>query len=57
MAQVQRRHPTLSLLNTEATVTALLLQAKMVLSPLTASGQLADVLPFEQIDFQTVDLP
>jgi hypothetical protein len=57
MAQVQRRHPTLSLLNTEATAAALLLRAKMVLSPPTANGQLGDVLPREQIAFQTVDLP
>jgi hypothetical protein len=34
-----------------------MLEAKMVLSRLTANGQLASVLPDEGIPFQTVDLP
>jgi hypothetical protein len=54
---VQRRHPTLPILNTEATPAALLLQARMVLSAPTAGGQLADVLSAEGIAFQTVDQP
>jgi hypothetical protein len=57
MVDVQRRHPGLNILNTEAAAAALLLGAKMVLSPSTASGQLEAVLPAERIAFQTVDLP
>jgi len=57
MVGVHRRHPNLSVLNTEAAAAALMLGTKMVLSPPTASGQLAAVLPFEDITFQTVDLP
>jgi len=57
MAEVQRRHPSLNALNTEAAAAALLLGAKMVLSPSTANEQLERVLPAEHISFQTVDLP
>ena len=57
MVGVHRRHPNLSLLNIEAVAAALMLGANMVLSPPTASGQLAAVLPIENIAFQTVDLP
>ena len=57
MVEVQRRHPVLNVLNTEAVAAALLLGAKMVLSPPTAQGQLQAVLPDEGIAFQTVDLP
>jgi len=57
MVGVHRRHPSLSVLNTEAAAAALMLGAKMVLSPPTAKGQLAEVLPTEDITFQTVDLP
>jgi len=57
MADVQRRHPSLNVLNTEAAAAALLLGAKMLLSPSTANGQLKSVLPAEHIAFQTVDLP
>ena len=57
MVGVHRRHPNLSVLNTEAAAAALMLRAKMVLSTPTASGQLAAVLPIEDITFQTVDLP
>jgi len=57
MVGVDRRHPNLSVLNTEAAAAALMLGAKMVLSPPTASGQLAAVLPIEDITFQMVDLP
>ena len=57
MVDVQRRHPTLNVLNTEAAAAALLLRAKMVLSPATAGGQLEAVLRAENIPFQTVDLP
>ena len=57
MVDVQRRHPNLNVLNTEAVAAAHLLRAKMVLSPPTAKGQLETVLPVEQIAFQTVDLP
>ena len=57
MVDVQRRHPVLNVLNTEAVAAALLLQANMVLSPPTARGQLQAVLPNEGIAFQTVDLP
>jgi len=57
MVDVQRRYPTLNVLNTEATAAALLLRAKMVLSPATAGGQLEAVLRAENIPFQTVDLP
>jgi hypothetical protein len=57
MVDVHRRHPNLSVLNTEAAAAAMLLEAKMVLSTPTASGQLEAVLPVEHIAFQTVDLP
>jgi hypothetical protein len=57
MADVQRRHPSLNVLNTEAAAAALLLGAKMLLSPSTANGQLKSVLPAEHIAFQTVELP
>jgi len=57
MVGVQRRHPGLNVLNTEAAAAALLLGAKMVISPPTAQGQLEAVLPVERIAFQTVDLP
>jgi hypothetical protein len=57
MVGVRLRHPNLSLPNTEAVAAALLLGATMVLSPPTASGQLAAVLPVEHVNFKTVDLP
>jgi hypothetical protein len=57
MVDVQRRHPDLNVLNTEAAAAALLLGAKMVLGPPTARGQLEAVLPVERIPFQIVDLP
>jgi hypothetical protein len=57
MAEVQRRHPILNVLNTEAAAAALLLGAKMLLSPSTANRQLERVLPEEHIPFQTVELP
>ena len=57
MVEVQRRHPSLSVLNTEAAAAALLLGAKMLLSPSTANGQLARVLPAVKISFRTVELP
>jgi hypothetical protein len=57
MVEVQRRHPTLNVLNTEAAAAALMLEASMVLSPPTAAGQLAAVLPLESIASRTVDLP
>lgn len=57
MVDVRRRHPNLSLLNIEGTAAALMLGAKMVLSPATAGGQLESVLPVEHIPFQTIDLP
>jgi hypothetical protein len=56
MVDVQRRHPNLNVLNTEAAAAAQLLRAKMVLSPATAGGQLEAVLRAENIPFQTVDL-
>jgi hypothetical protein len=57
MVGVHHRHPGLNVLNTEAAAAALLLGAKMVLSPPTARGQLETVLPVERIAFQTVELP
>jgi hypothetical protein len=57
MAEVQRRHPSLNVLSTEAAAAALLLDTKMLLGPPTANGQLGRVLPAERIAFQTVDLP
>jgi hypothetical protein len=57
MVEVQRRHPHLNVLNTEAAAAALLLDARMVLSPPTAHGQLGSVLSAENIEFETVDLP
>lgn len=57
MVEVNRRHPNLNVLNTEAVASALLLGARMVLSPATAGGQLEEVLPAERIAFQTIDLP
>ena len=56
MVGVQRRHPHLNVLNTEAAAAALLLGATMILSPATAAGQLHAVLPVEGIPFQRVDL-
>lgn len=57
MVEVQRRHPHLNVLNTEATAAALLLNARFVLSSANAAGQLRAVLPAENIAFQTVELP
>ena len=57
MCGVHGRHPNLSVLNIEAVAAALMLGANMVLSPPTARGQLAAVLPTENITFQAVDLP
>jgi hypothetical protein len=57
MVGVQRRHPNLNVLNTEAVAAALLLGATMVLGPATAGGQLESVLPVERIAFRTADLP
>jgi hypothetical protein len=57
MVGVQRRHPNLNVLNTEAVAAALLLGATMVLGPATAGGQLEAVLPVEGVPFRTVDLP
>ena len=57
MVGVNRRHPGLNVLNTEAAAAALLLGAKMILSPPTARGQLEAVLPVERIAYQTVELP
>jgi hypothetical protein len=57
MVEVQRRHPGLNVLNTEAVAAALLLRARMVLSAPTTRGQLGAVLPTERISFQIVDLP
>jgi hypothetical protein len=57
MVEVQRRHPNLNVLNTEAVAAALMLGATMVLGPATAGGQLETVLPAERIAFRTVDLP
>jgi hypothetical protein len=57
MVDVQRRHPHLNVLNTEAAAAALLLDAKMVLGLPTANGQLGPVLSAENIEFDTVDLP
>ncbi|HVC68704.1 MAG TPA: hypothetical protein VNC61_00425 [Acidimicrobiales bacterium] len=56
MVDLQRRHPNLNVLNTEAAAAALLLRAKLVLCPVTAGGQLETVLRAENIPFQTVDL-
>jgi len=56
MVDVQRRYPTLNVLNTEAAAAALLLGAKMLFSPATAGGQLEAVLRTENVPFQTVDL-
>jgi hypothetical protein len=56
MVDLHRRHPNLNVLNTEAAAAALLLGAKMLLSPATAGGQLEAVLRAENIPFQTVDL-
>jgi hypothetical protein len=57
MVEVQRRHPHLNVLNTEATAAALLLNARVVLSPANAAGQLGAALPAEGVAFQTVELP
>jgi hypothetical protein len=57
MVEVQRRHPILNVLNTEAAAAALLLGATLLLSPPTAAGQLGAVLPLESIASRTVDLP
>ena len=57
MVEVQRRHPHLNVLNTEATAAALLLNARVVLSPANAAGQLGAVFATERVAFQTVALP
>ena len=57
MVEVNRRHPHLNVLNTEATAAAILLGARMVLSTTNAAGQLGSVLPVENIEFRTVELP
>ena len=57
MVEVHSRHPHLNLLNTEAVAAALLLNARMLLTPPTASGQLAKVLTDEDISFMAVELP
>ena len=57
MVQVQQRHPHLNVLNTEAVASALLLGARLLLTPATVAGQLGPVLPVERIPFQTVELP
>jgi hypothetical protein len=54
MVALHRRHPHLSLLNTEAAAAALVLRAKMVLTPPSAAGQLAEVLSIRGISYQTV---
>ena len=57
MVEVRRRHPVLNVLNTEAVAAALMLGAKLVLSPSNARGQPQRVLPDESIAFRRVDLP
>jgi hypothetical protein len=57
MVHVQQRHPHLNILNTEAVAAAVLLGARMMLTPATLAGQLGAVIPAERIRFQTVDLP
>jgi hypothetical protein len=57
MAHVNRRHPHLNVLNTEAAAAALLLGTDMLLSPPTASGQLQSVLAAEGISWTVVELP
>jgi len=54
MVEIHRRHPGLSLLNTEAVAAARLLDAIMLLTAPTASGQLAAVLGPEAIRFRVV---
>jgi hypothetical protein len=56
MVDLHRRHPNLNVLNTEAAAAALLLGAKLVLSPATAGGQLEPALRAENIPFQTLNL-
>jgi hypothetical protein len=56
MVDIQRRHPHLNLLNTEAVAAALLLNARLALSAPTAHGQLAEVLEVEGIKWSVVEL-
>jgi hypothetical protein len=57
MVGVQRRHPHLNVLHTEAVAAALMLGTRMLLSAPTASGQLRGVLETEGIPWQVVELP
>ena len=57
MVDVQRRHPHLNVLSTEAAAAALVLRATMVITRATVEGQLGAVLHAEGVDFDIVDLP
>jgi len=56
MAGVARRHPRLNMLNIEATAAALLLSARVLLSPLASRGVLPTTLADEHIRWDTVEL-
>ena len=55
MVGVHRRHPHLNLLNVEATAAALLLSARVLLSPAAARGVLPGVLDAEGVGWQEVE--
>jgi hypothetical protein len=57
MADIARRHPSLSLLNLEATAAARVLDAAVWLSPAVASGVLPPVLAVEGLQWRSVELP
>lgn len=55
MVGVAQRHPRLNIMNIEATAAALLLDARVLLSPAAAQGVLAPVLDAERIRWDVRD--
>jgi len=56
MAALHQRHPGLNLLNTEAAAAAVLLDARVLLSPRAAAGILPSVLTAERVAWRTVEI-
>jgi hypothetical protein len=55
MVEVSRRHPRLNLMNIEAAAAALVLEARVLLSPAAAEGVLAPVLDAERVRWDVHD--
>lgn len=55
MVDVSSRHPRLNLMNTEATAAALILEARVLLSPPAAQGVIVPVLEAERIRWDVQD--